>query len=444
MRKMNKIGFSLAEVLIALTILGIVAMLVVPGLTNKSQTMAKRVKIKKALSVYESAINTIITENNLPQTTSSLDSFIKNDDECSNAYKYFKAIEKNGCQFKTSDGLWWDVGTNATVSKPIIAFKKSDLTIANAIADRVYKAFYFQTEFDNNSSPRVMDISYGWNNPVPSLILNYSKVSRFLGNDEIMKFCNSNVNTNCIRKTSGGSDCITTYTSGQKAYGCYFEVIGSNGKKIFTRQGCDPNGNCSVSYRASVPTNIPVGTVSGYYDEEYNNCDSQADNCTSKSYSKYSYKASEVNSLAPENSAFGTREGVSFKHSGCAVNDTDLSTCTNNTIGFSYITNPAPNPSKNGMWIRVAFSSNNGGKSYEVKEYDHKGNSITSKGCDITGQNCTGATAVSQKISSSTTLQFSGCNSSGHNCTSCKPANYCPSNVAEYTSEANFKLFDRE
>ena len=210
--KKDKKGFTLAEVLVALTILGIVAVLVVPGLTNKSQTIAKRVKIKKALSVYESAINTIITENNLPQTTSSLDSFIKNDDECSNAYKYFKAIKKNGCQFKTSDGLWWDVGTNATMSNAIVAFKNAaDLKKAKASSYTDYSAFYFITDFDDFGTPRILDLNYGYNAPDILQVVFTSKIVAFLeGKDinDVFRLCGS-VLKNCIeRELKYGQDRI--------------------------------------------------------------------------------------------------------------------------------------------------------------------------------------------------------------------------------------------
>lgn len=210
--KKDKKGFTLAEVLVALTILGIVAMLVVPGLTNKSQTMAKRVKIKKALSVYESAINTIITENNLPQTTSSLNSFIKNDDECSNAYKYFKAIKKNGCQFQTSDGLWWDVGTNATMSNAIVAFKKAaDLKKAKASSYTDYSAFYFITDFDDFGTPRILDLNYGYNAPDILQVAFGSKIVAFLeGKDinDVFRVCGS-VKKNCFeRELKYGQDRI--------------------------------------------------------------------------------------------------------------------------------------------------------------------------------------------------------------------------------------------
>ena len=437
-------GFTLAETLITLTILGVVAAISVPALTRQQILKANRVKIKKAMANYETVVNKMIIENNLARSAEELDNYVKNDADCSNAYNYFKVIKKEGCQFMTADRLWWDVGKNGSMSKAIVAFdKKENLTTSIAGSDTNYKAFYFQTDFDNIGSLRVMDITYGWNKPSPSLILNYSKINRFLGKDEVMKLCDSTITTNCIRKTSGPDDCYVTITSGAKMLNCYFEVLGSDGKRIFTRQGCSPTGACTATYRANGQSSIPVGIFPGYYDEQYVNCDSQADNCQGKNYIKQNFNKNQYSSLVPDNETYGTKNGYTIYHNNCSVDDKDLSTCTDNSISFTYEATPKDS-SKNGKYIRTTLSTNNGGLSYEVSEYDSFGNTILSKGCDITGQNCTGETTVNQKINSSTTLKFTGCNRSGNNCSACTPANYCPSDISEYTSAENFKLLERE
>ena len=220
-------GFTLAEVLITLTILGIVAMLVVPGLTKNGQTKAKRVKIKKAISVYESVINSIIIENNLPRNTSSLDSFIKNDDECSNAYKYFKTVKKNGCQFQTPDGLWWDVGTNATISAPIVTFKEKNLTASDSFSHKDYKAFFFITKFDNNAAARILDLNYAYEIGDIIYVLYTTKVRAFLEDKKDTDFfvlCEKTGDTKCVSYTEShinantGIGTLQTY-GGNKPYG---------------------------------------------------------------------------------------------------------------------------------------------------------------------------------------------------------------------------------
>ena len=49
----TKQGFTLAETLITLTILGVVAAITVPSLINKQIESANRTKVKKAMAVYE-------------------------------------------------------------------------------------------------------------------------------------------------------------------------------------------------------------------------------------------------------------------------------------------------------------------------------------------------------------------------------------------------------
>ena len=56
----KKEGFTLAETLITLTILGVVAAITVPMLINKQTEAANRTKLKKAMAVYEKALNQMI------------------------------------------------------------------------------------------------------------------------------------------------------------------------------------------------------------------------------------------------------------------------------------------------------------------------------------------------------------------------------------------------
>ena len=55
-------GFTLAETLITLTILGVVAAITVPSLINKYIESSNRTKVKKAMAAYEKALNQIIIE----------------------------------------------------------------------------------------------------------------------------------------------------------------------------------------------------------------------------------------------------------------------------------------------------------------------------------------------------------------------------------------------
>jgi len=88
----NSYGFTLAETLITVVILGIVAVIVVPNLINRQVENANRTKVKKAMAAYEKAINYIIIENDI-RTTEGISQFAQ-DDDCESARGYFKVIQK--------------------------------------------------------------------------------------------------------------------------------------------------------------------------------------------------------------------------------------------------------------------------------------------------------------------------------------------------------------
>ena len=63
--KVKKEGFTLAEVLITLSILGVVAAITVPSLINKQTESANRTKVKKAMAAYEKALTQMVIENDI-------------------------------------------------------------------------------------------------------------------------------------------------------------------------------------------------------------------------------------------------------------------------------------------------------------------------------------------------------------------------------------------
>jgi len=140
----GKKAFTLAELLIVLSIIGIVASMTVPSALHNSIEKRNIVKVKKAVTVYEQTIQSIIIENNiLSDAALSQWADSKNKNNCSNTSQYFKISDGNGCIFKTSDGLWWDIDN---ISKPIIALKENDLTdLSNPTT------FQLITQFDKNA-----------------------------------------------------------------------------------------------------------------------------------------------------------------------------------------------------------------------------------------------------------------------------------------------------
>ena len=64
-RKKN--AFTLAETLIVLAILGVVAAITVPTLVKKQSEAANRTKIKKAMRTYDAAIQQMVRVNDISQ-----------------------------------------------------------------------------------------------------------------------------------------------------------------------------------------------------------------------------------------------------------------------------------------------------------------------------------------------------------------------------------------
>ena len=91
----SKKAFTLAETLITLTILGVVAAITVPMLINKQMESANRTKLKKAMAAYEKALNQMIVDNDVKGDIASA----LNKAGCTITSPYFKKINGDGCRF---------------------------------------------------------------------------------------------------------------------------------------------------------------------------------------------------------------------------------------------------------------------------------------------------------------------------------------------------------
>ncbi len=95
----NKKAFTLAEILITLSILGLVAAIVLPTAINRAKDSANRTKLKKALSMYERAINNIVSDNDFKDINTMDEWGLKDGGDnsktynCANAEKYFKIAQ---------------------------------------------------------------------------------------------------------------------------------------------------------------------------------------------------------------------------------------------------------------------------------------------------------------------------------------------------------------
>ena len=157
--KKNKNGFTLAETLIVVAILGIIAMITIPNLIKNQVKSQNRVKVKKAMTVYERAINKMTIDNEL-RSNGALGNYATTQQSagCEDTFKYFKASQGQGCMFRTSDGVWWDI---TDIRRPIISFKEENLdkTKANDPDDK--SAFVLVGRFqDAISALRVNDKAF--------------------------------------------------------------------------------------------------------------------------------------------------------------------------------------------------------------------------------------------------------------------------------------------
>ena len=161
-------AFTLAETMIVLVILGIVAGITIPVLLNKYVEKSNRTKVKKAMTAYESIFNKIIIENNI-KTDSQLTTWANSD--CANTAQYFKEtnfINNNLCKFKTSDNVYWDI---SNIENPIIILKNDTLNDTEANIRLKAKdisnntVFGMVGRFDNaNGSTRINDYKYEMTN----------------------------------------------------------------------------------------------------------------------------------------------------------------------------------------------------------------------------------------------------------------------------------------
>lgn len=100
-------AFTLAEVLITLAIIGIVAAIVIPILVNKSQEMSFHSALKKAYSDFSQATNQLVQDNNGSLVGVCTDVFIS---QCAKDWyaKYLSVLKK--CLNGTVEGCWHKAG----------------------------------------------------------------------------------------------------------------------------------------------------------------------------------------------------------------------------------------------------------------------------------------------------------------------------------------------
>ena len=114
-------------------------------------------KKNKAMSVYDTAISRMTIENDL-KTDNQLKSWADEGSNCDNPISYFKALDRSSCEFKTADGVYWDI---TDITNPLIALSKKDLKTAQQNGTDGRKSFKFVTSYDTSLGTfRVDDIAF--------------------------------------------------------------------------------------------------------------------------------------------------------------------------------------------------------------------------------------------------------------------------------------------
>ena len=256
-------GFTLAETMIVIVVLGIIATLTIPALVNKNKESVAKTKVRKAMAAYESALNKMIIENDL-KSHETLTAWAGAN--CANSTNYFKKVQGDGCIFKTSDGIWWNI---SNIERPLIAFKQDDLTIDKANNANDKTAFVLVGRFGNDGSLRVDDLAYETtgNNADQDSDTQVKKLYSFLGlykasnagggqavscddSDILCKYKRGDAFPNC----SGEKRACVSYEylnweilylgNGVLSEGDYYAIYDNNGNVIAAYTlGTDGNGN---------------------------------------------------------------------------------------------------------------------------------------------------------------------------------------------------------
>ena len=292
---MKKSFFTLAEVLSVVVILGVIASITIPTTIKKGSERANKTKIRKALSVYNTAVEKMLIENNLPRSAAGLNNFIGANGQ--NATNYFRMTQLetqgNNCRFKAPDGLWWDI---TDLTNTIVAFEdKQDrqnpaknLNWVTA-GGKEFKAFKFVTRFDNNGSARINDNNLS-SSPQNTMDIGIvykeanKKIQAYLNNEFYLENIFAKYSKPCFNEIKGYRcttanpacrGCTSQWDRGDRyATGNYWgqylsHVYDENGKEVAYLWHCQPGTNeCS-----STATNgVYVLREDGLYIECYN-CD---------------------------------------------------------------------------------------------------------------------------------------------------------------------------
>ena len=155
-------GFTLAETIIVLAVLGIIAVIVVPPVIRKNKEAATRLKLKRCMSAYENLVTRIVLENGI-KTDSDFKSWADSEEknQCANTSNYFKIKKGSGCMFKTYDDVNWYIDD---ILNPVISvepYESVQEARQKANEEDNKTAFFMLTMYDENlDTYRTNDLAY--------------------------------------------------------------------------------------------------------------------------------------------------------------------------------------------------------------------------------------------------------------------------------------------
>ncbi len=123
-------AFTISEVTIVLVLIGTISAITIPTLTYNYTRSQNRVKVKKAAATFETLMQSMASENFI-NNNSRLANEVTGSN-CQNIRAYLKTSD-NGCNFRTSDGIWWHLETdNSNIwARVDVTSSAHDAAIAN-------------------------------------------------------------------------------------------------------------------------------------------------------------------------------------------------------------------------------------------------------------------------------------------------------------------------
>ena len=139
-------GFNLAELLVVISVLGVVSSIMIPAAFNNYKQTQHRVQLEKAMENYDSALR-ILQIDSSARNMKTLNKNIGKD--CSNLKRYFRVLKDEGCTFMTTDNVWYqfqEEGKKPDLNDVIVAFEKTDFK--NADDESNNGAFIFVADIE--------------------------------------------------------------------------------------------------------------------------------------------------------------------------------------------------------------------------------------------------------------------------------------------------------